>query len=162
MTSVDPGTRRDLNWTTYADGRVGLRLEHPGEWTTHRGMTGLVLAVSARQRADGFAPNLNVVRRVNDVQLSLDELGQAAVREVRRVLTDATIIDLDAAVVAAFPARRLLFAYRQGIYGLTGEQWVWLTREHIWTVTAGAATEDYDAVADVFGAIVASVSLDET
>ena len=160
MTSVSSGTRGELEWITYADPRVGLRLEHPAEWRADRGVTGLVLAVSAAPRADGFAPNLNVVRRVNDVKLSLDDLAQAAVREVRRVLTDAAIIDLDAAVVAESPARRLLFTYRQGIYGLTGEQWVWLTLDHIWTVTAGAATEDYDGVADVFNGLVSSLSVD--
>lgn len=157
---AEPRTQGVLEWTAYADSRVGLHLEHPADWRSHRGMSGLVLAIAGPERADGFAPNLNVVRRMNDVKLSLDELARAAVREVSRVLTDAALIDLDAAVIADSPARRLLFTYRQGIYGLTGEQWVWLTSDHIWTVTAGSATEDYDEVADVFAAIVASLSVD--
>ncbi len=159
MRSSDPATRAEHQWTRYIDKRSGLTLPHPSDWKPQRGMAGLLVAVVGSEGEVGFAPNVNVVRRVNDVQLGLDELARAAMREVRRILTDATIIDLDSAVVADAPARRLLFTYRQGIYGLTGEQWVWLTHEHIWTVTAGAATEEYDALADVFASIVARLTV---
>ena len=148
-------------WSSYTDASAGIALEHPVQWKAVPGMTGLLVAVVGPQGAGGFAPNLNVVRRVNDVQLSLDDLALNAFREVKRVLTDAVIIDLDHAVVSREPARRFLFAYRQGIYGLTGEQWVWLTRQHIWTVTAGAATEDYDSVADELTRVVRSLRVDE-
>lgn len=144
-------------WVPYEDVRSGLVFEHPEGWKVERRASGLLASVLAPQREAGFAPNLNVVRRVNDHDYTLDDLARAAIREVRRVLTDVVLIDLDAVVVAEDPARRLLFSYRQGIYGLTGEQWVWLTRSHLWTVTAGARSQDYDAVADVFVRLVSSL-----
>lgn len=147
-------------WVRYEDTRSGLGFEHPSQWRVRRGGGGLLVSVVAPQSETGFAPNLNVVRRINDHDFSLDDLARAAIREVRRVLTDALLIDLDATVVADEPARRLVFSYRQGIYGLTGEQWVWLTRAHLWTVTAGARTEDYDGVADVFARTIRSLRID--
>lgn len=157
-----PGTSlgSELVWVSYEDARAELTFHYPEGWNIARGTGGLLASITARQRDQGFPPSLNVVRRVNDHDYSLDDLARSAVREVQRVLTDALLIDLDAAVVADSPARRLLFSYRQGVYGLTGEQWVWLTRSHLWTVTAGARTEDYEAVADVYARTVRSLRVD--
>ena len=160
MTSSQASPSIEQMWMPYADARSGLSFEHPKGWKAERGMSGLLATVVAPERETGFAPNLNVVRRVNDHDYSLDDLARAAVREVRRVLTDVLVIDLDATVVADEPARRLLFSYRQGVYGLTGEQWVWLTPSYSWTVTAGANTEKYDALADVFTRMVRSLKTD--
>ena len=162
MTRSERGSDREADWTSYSDARLQLSLQHPSDWTAQRGSSGLLVTVVGPQSAAGFAPNLNVVRRANDVRLALDDLAEAAIREVRRVLTDFMIIDLDPAIVVETPARRVLFAYRQGIYGLTGEQWMWLTRDHIWTVTAGAATEDYHEVADVFDRMLRSLRMGES
>lgn len=159
MTSLETGPGSVLEWTPYSDRRAGLTLKHPPDWEPRRGMAGLLVAIVAPDGGTGFPPNINLVRHVNDVQINLDDLARTAVREVSRILTDVAIIDLDQAVVAGSPARRLLFTYRQGIYGLTGEQWVWLTRDNIWTVTAGALTEEYDSVADTFARIVAELNV---
>lgn len=162
MVQAEAGTDPEVRWVNYSDARARLSLTRPFDWSVERGASGLLVAVVGPPGAAGFAPNLNVVRRVNDVRMSLDDLAEAAIREVRRILTDVTIIDLDSAVVAEAPARRLLFAYRQGVYGLTGEQWMWLTRDHIWTVTAGAATEDYHEVADLFDRIVRGLRVEDS
>lgn len=159
MTSLEPGLGSVLEWASYSDQRGSLTVKHPPEWQPRRGMAGLLVAIVGPDRGTGFPPNINVVRHVNDVQINLDDLARTAVREVTRILTDVAIIDLDQAVVAGAPARRLLFTYRQGIYGLTGEQWVWLTHDRIWTVTAGAVTEEYDSVADTFARIVAELNV---
>lgn len=159
MTSVDPRLDSVLEWTSYSDPRVDVTLKHPPDWEPRRGVAGLLVAVVGADGGAGFPPNINVVRHVNDVQINLDDLARTATREVTRILTDVVMIDLDRAVVAGAPARRLLFTYRQGVYGLTGEQWVWLTRDHIWTVTAGALTEEYDIFADIFAEIVAGLDL---
>ena len=160
MTAASTAVGHELAWVPYADARSGLAFQHPATWSVQRGRAGLLASVVAPRRAAGLAPNLNVVRKVNDHDYTLDDLARAAIREVQRVLTDAALIDLDAAVVADEPARRLLFSYRQGVYGLTGEQWVWLTQSHLWTVTAGARTEDYDASADIFAQLVRTMRID--
>ena len=160
MMSSRAATRSEQVWAPYADPNSGLTFKHPDGWKVQRGRSGLLASVVAPRSEAGFAPNLNVVRRVNDHHYNLDDMARAAIREVRRVLTDPVLIDLDAAVVADDPARRLLFSYRQGVYGLTGEQWVWLTPSHLWTVTAGARTDDYDAFADVFAQLVRSLRIE--
>ncbi|MDP9066791.1 MAG: hypothetical protein M3N53_00395 [Actinomycetota bacterium] len=151
----------ESTWNRHHDGRRGFSLEWPADWQVQRGMSGLLLSIAPPSDGDGFVPNLNLVRHVNDMRSDLDDLAKRAAREVLRVLTDVTLVDADATVVAGSPARRLLFSYRQGIYGLTSEQWLFLTPEHVWTITAGSESDDYDAFADVFSGIVRSLRLHE-
>lgn len=114
------------------------------------------MAVVKDGEEGGFRPNLNVVRKVRDKAGDLDDLARDAVRGLGRLLSDFLLIDLDAAVVSNLPARRLLVAYRQGIYSMTSEQWIVLTDEHIWTLSAAAPTARWDECADVFAAAARS------
>jgi hypothetical protein len=142
--------------------RRGFRLSHPSDWKRTLGSAGLLLTLAEPSRpSTAFVSNLNVVRRVNDKRAGLDELAGEAVGEVHRLLTDAIVLDVEAARVAGNRARRLLFAYRQGIHGLTGEQWLFVEPEHIWTITAGASNEAYPDVAGVFERIVSSFTLSD-
>ena len=154
--------RSEELWSRHVDDRRGFSLEYPSEWQMQRGMSGLLVSFAAPRQSEGFAANLNVVRRVDDTALDLDGIAQVAVREILRLLTDVTLIDADATVVADSPARRLLFAYRQGIYGLTGEQWLFRAPGHLWTVTAGASSEEYDALAPIFARITGSLRVGES
>lgn len=148
-------------WTEYADRRHGFSLSHPRDWQVVRGVTGLLVSIAAPEEDDaGFRSNLNVVRRIQDTALDLDGLAQNAVKSLVRVLNDVIVIDVDTAVVADHPARRLLLAYRQGIYALTSEQWLLLAGDHIWTVTAGAATDAWDEFADTFSRIADSLAFE--
>lgn len=147
-------------WAEYADRRHGFSLSHPRDWQVVRGVTGLLASIAAPEEDDaGFRSNLNVVRRIQDTALDLDGLARTAVSSLVRVLNDVIVIDVDTAVVADHPARRLLLAHRQGIYALTCEQWLLLAGDHIWTVSAGAATDVWDEVADTFGRIAHSLAL---
>ena len=149
-------------WVRHFDERRGFSLEYPSEWQLQRGMSGLLASVVAPRPSESFAANMNVVRRVDDTAMDLGGIAQVAVREILRLLTDVTLIDADSTVVADSPARRLLFAYRQGIYGLTGEQWLFRVPGHLWTVTAGASSEEYDALAPIFARITGSLRVGES
>lgn len=146
--------------TNYVDRKRGFRLEHPSGWEVRPGQAGLLLAVVAPPVEEGeFRSNLNVVRKTGVQAVELDRLAQMAIGEVARVLTDLIVIDVDAAVVSDRPARRVLFAYRQGIFGLTAEQWILVDRDRHWTISAAASLERYSAVAYDFASIVASFEI---
>jgi hypothetical protein len=148
-------------WIAYED-RRGFSLRHPPEWKVTRGSAGLLVSVAeAKGVSTSFVSNLNVVRRVNDKTAHLDELAREAAGEVHRLLTDAILIELDATTVAGNRARRLVFAYRQGIHGLTGEQWLFAEPARIWTITAGASNDVYPDIAKIFEAIVSSFAVDD-
>lgn len=147
-------------WSDYLDRKRGFRLEHPSGWELRPGQAGLLLAVVAPPGQEGgFRSNLNVVRKAGVQSAELDRLAQMAIREVARVLTDLIVIDIDAAVVSDRPARRLLFGYRQGIFGLTAEQWVLGNGDQQWTISAAASSDVYDSVADDFSGIVESFEI---
>ena len=149
-------------WTRYEDARRHFGLDHPTDWEIQRGVAGLLVAVAAPRRDEGaFRPNLNVVRKSGIAVVELDELAQAAIREVTRVLTDLTVLDIEPVVVSQVPGRRLLFSYRQGIFGLTAEQWLFFAQEGQWTISAAASSEEYDDVADVFARIVSSIEVSD-
>jgi len=151
---VNPGR------SNYLDRRRGFRLEHPSSWEVRPGQAGLLLAIVAPPGREGeFRSNLNVVRKVGMQAAELDRLAEMAIREVARVLTDLIVIDVDAAVVSDRPARRLLFGYRQGIFGLTAEQWVLVDGDRHWTISAAASSDVYDSVADDFSGIVGSFGI---
>lgn len=144
----------------YVDDRHGFSLEVPPGWQTQKGVAGLLVSV-VEPPADGgtFRSNLNVVRRVRDRTPDLDALAHDAIKTLTRLLTDLLVVDVNAAVVADLPARRVLVAYRQGLYALTSEQWIIVGDDHIWTISAGAASDRWDEVADVFAGIVRSIKL---
>ncbi len=149
------------SWLQRVDAARGFSLSHPPDWRVQRGASALLLSIAAPQETEGFRSNLNVVRRVRDRSCDVDGLAQIAVREATRFLTDLVIIDIEPGVVAGMSSRRLLFAYRQGIFSLTTEQWVSLADDHAWIISAGASSSIYDSVADVFAAVVASLRVED-
>lgn len=128
-----------------------------------RGVSGLLVSVVAPDAdAGGFRSNLNVVRRVRDSSLDLDGLAESSVSSLLRLLTEPIVVDIDSDVIANQPARRLLIAYRQGLYALSSEQWLWLDDDHIWTISAAALTEKWDAGTDAFSRIAHSFTREQS
>ena len=152
MTEGSAGVRMTQR---YLDERHGFTLGVPEGWSIQRGVAGLLVAFAMDGEGESFRPNLNVVRRARDRTGDLDELAQETIRSLRRLLSDLLLIDLDAAVVSDLPARRILIAFRQGIFSVTSEQWIVPSADHVWTVSAAASTEHWDDCADVFAAMVA-------
>lgn len=138
----------------YRDERNGFSLELPEGWSIQRGVAGLLVAAVLDGEGEGFRPNLNVVRRARDRTGDPDELVRETVHNLGRLLSDLLLIDLDAAVVSDLPARRILIAFRQGIFSVTSEQWIVPSEDHVWTVSTAASTGHWDDYADVFAAMV--------
>lgn len=147
-------------WLAFADNKRGFRLEHPSDWEVHPGLAGLLVAIVAPSKAgEDFSPSVNVVRKTGMRSRDLDELAQNAIREVGRVLTDLLVIDVDVAVVSGLSARRSVFSYRQGIFGLTAEQWLMVEGDRHWTISATASSDRYDSIADEFSTIIGSFEI---
>lgn len=123
-------------------------------------MAGMLVSLVAPGSADVFPPNANVVRRARDVVLDLDGLAKSAVQILQRVLSEPLVIDVDHDVISEQPARRLLVAYRQGIYALTCQQLIFLTDDHIWTISAGARSEEWFECSPVLDRIGHSFKLE--
>lgn len=148
-------------WATYRDPRRGFSLLHPTDWEVLPGVAGLLVSLAAPAvEQDGFRSNMNVVRRVRDRALDLDALAKSSLSALLRFLNEPIVIDLDTDVVAGQPARRLLVAYRQGLFALTSEQWVFQDDEHVWTISAASLTERWDVEADRFTRVARSFALE--
>ncbi len=147
-------------WNRYEDERRGFSLTHPSDWEVLRGAGGLLVSVAApAPPSDAFRSNMNVVRRVLDTSLDLEGFAQSALASLVRLLNEPIVIDVDTDVIAEHPARRLLVAYRQGLYALTTQQWLFRDDEHVWTISAGALTERWDQDADAFTDVAHSFRL---
>lgn len=146
-------------WVTHRS-RHGFSIGHPGSWKVTPAVAGMLVSVVAPSPDDVFAPNANVVRRARDVALDLDGLTKSAIQVLLRVLSEALVIDVDHDVISEQPARRLLVAYRQGIYALTCQQWILLTDDHIWTMSTGARSEEWADRASVFDRLGRSFRLE--
>lgn len=156
MTVPQAPLRTDVR-DRYVDPRHGFALEVPPGWELRSGVAGLLVAIVDTHASEGeFRPS-NLVRKVRDRRPDLDALARDVLKTLGRLLNDLIVIDVDSAVVAELPARRLLVAYRQGLFALTSEQWIVVDDDQIWTISAGAGTDRWDDVADVFAAVVRSL-----
>lgn len=152
---------RDENWAVHRSAR-GFTIDHPPTWRAFPAMAGMLVSVVAPGRDKVFSANANVVRRARDVPLDLDRLTESSIQILLRVLSEPLIVDVDTDVISEQPARRLLVAYRQGIYALTCQQWLLMTDDHIWTVSAGARSDEWAEQAAVFDRIGHSFTLEVT
>ena len=150
---------QDEEWIVHGS-RHGFTIGHPGSWQVTPATAGMLVSVVAPRPEDVFPPNANVIRRARDVALDLDGLARSAIQVLQRVLSEPLVIDVDHEVVSEHPARRLLIAYRQGIYALTCQQWILLTDDHIWTISAGARSEEWPECASVLDRVGRSFKLE--
>lgn len=149
------------DWSVYRS-RHGFSIGHPSRWAVTPAVTGMLVSLVAPGSSDVFPANANVVRRVRDVVLDLDGLATSGIQLLQRVLSEPLIIDVDHDVVSAHPARRILVAYRQGVYALTCQQWILLTDEHIWTISVGARSEEWAGCVADLERIGRSFTLEDT
>lgn len=148
-------------WTVHRSAQ-GFAIDHPSTWRVLPAMAGMLVSLIAPGPKDVFSANANVVRRARDVPLDLDRLMETSIQVLLRVLSEALIVDVDTDVISKQPARRLLVAYRQGIYALTCQQWLLMTDDHIWTVSTGARSDEWAQRAAVFDRIGHSFTLEAT
>lgn len=152
---------RDEDWAVHRSVQ-GFAIDHPSDWRVFRAMAGMLVSLVAPGPDDVFSANANVVRRARDVPLDLDRLTETSIQILLRVLSEPLIVDVDTDVISDQPARRLLVAYRQGIYALTCQQWLLMTDDHIWTVSAGARSDEWADRAALFDRIGRSFTLEAT
>lgn len=152
---------RGEEWAVHRSAQ-SFAIEHPSTWRVLPAMAGMLVSLVAPGPNDVFTANANVVRRARDLPLDLDRLTETSIQILLRVLSDALIVDVDTDVISKQPARRLLVAYRQGIYALTCQQWLLMTEDHIWTVSTGARSEEWAERAAVFDRIGHSFTLEAT
>jgi len=99
-------------WIAHADRRHRFALTYPPDWEVAPGLSGLLVSLVAPEATTPFRPNMNVVRRVLDKTLDLNGMAEGVLASLMRLVSDPLVIDIDTAVVADQPARRLLVGYR--------------------------------------------------
>lgn len=142
----------------FADGR--LAFERPATWDARFGEPGSdIVLVAPEQSVDGFQANVAVAGQEMPEPVSLDAFTEAQLAGMPRLYADVRIIDSSGATLLGGPAARALIVYRQGAFSLAREQW-WTTSaggDVVVVVSATCAALDYDAYADAFGHMAASL-----
>lgn len=147
-------------WLPHHHVASGLRLERPVSWELAEDSEGLVLLAPETGLRDAPRSSLTVVWEEPGVATGPgDDPVAAHVDELRRVLPDFQLLDLEPVEVASRSAYRVLAAGREGDCSVTLEQWWLPAGEATMTASGLAPTVEYDEVADVFSGVVASFSL---
>lgn len=145
------------DWPRYQHPDAGFALRVPPSWERAEDVLGCAAVFRMPvEDPDLFQPNLTVALPLLDETPSLEEFSAGQLTQASRLLTDVVVLDVDDAVVADFPAARVLFTYRQGIYSLTLEQWWAVAGEGAVVLSATVGTFEYAELADVFTEMVAS------
>lgn len=124
----------------------GFSLSLPGDWQYLEGFLGAEALFAAPPAADSFRTTINIVRLPAPQHVDLERLAGDTVDALSQSFTDFLLIEQSRATFAdEWEAVRLVFGYRQGLFLLTGDQWLTLRGGTSWTLTA---TCDSDAYAD--------------
>jgi len=131
----------------------GFSIALPSDWQLLEGFAGAeaVFASPGSGEDDEFRTTLNVVREPAPRGKGIDELVSGSVGALHQLLTNFQLLDRQAVRFDqdGLEGERLLFAYRQGVYVLTAEQWYATADDALWTVTATADSDSFDDWADL-------------
>lgn len=116
----------------------GVVARVPPGWDVSEDVPGVELVISGPV-IDGFRPNVSISRG-KAANPSLQSQFTQQLAELRSILTDSALLDLEETELAGVPAQRLLVSFRQGIYDLILEQWIALTGERMLAVVSACAT----------------------
>lgn len=133
----------------------GIAVSVPPGWSVRDDAPGVELVISAAVE-DGFRSNVSITRGPA-ASADLQSTFMQQLAELRSVLTDSTLLDLEETQLGGFSAQRVLVAFRQGIYDLIMEQWMTLTNEGVAVVSACATTKAWEQEDQVLRRIVSSL-----
>ncbi|POX37464.1 hypothetical protein C3486_28135 [Streptomyces sp. Ru73] len=128
-----------------------FRIALPAHWETVE-PPGPPVALIAVEPGDGAAFRTNVVVTAEDVaDAGADQWQRTVGRALAGHLQDYLLLDEQPAGTGT---RRLFHHVLPEAGAITAEQWAWTAGGRGFTVTASAATFAYDALADLFAAVV--------
>ena len=159
------GERDIHDWLPCVHAPTGVLLERPGTWqvVVDEEEGDVVIAAPLGDDPDRFVPHITVSRLYGSGgPVDLDEFADDRMAGMVEGLGEFQLIDTEDTTVAGYPARRVLAACRDGHLALTVEEWWAAAGESVLTLSAVAATLEYDGVADVFARIVETVWDTET
>ncbi|GAA3684892.1 hypothetical protein GCM10022224_057010 [Nonomuraea antimicrobica] len=163
MGAIDVKTVEDWQaaspWQIYHDQETGASLPVPPGW---EGLLYPEVRIALRQPGSGpgFRPNVTLTVERPPKELSeLPDYSQALLQAMALTLTDLTVISIDQYERWGVEGRRVLSAYRSGIYALALEQYWFLKDDLVTSMSGTCAVEQHDELAETFEYIVAGTGL---
>ncbi|MGD0556656.1 MAG: hypothetical protein ABSA93_16980 [Streptosporangiaceae bacterium] len=138
----------------------GLRLRVPARWESVLDAGApVVLAFPIEPgQTPHFRPNIvATVERTPPAMMDVAAYTDASLEGMRRMLTGFQVIAIDPATIDGHEGRRVLCAYRSGIYALATEHWWTVALGVATTLTASCQVEDYLDLAPVFEDVAAAM-----
>jgi hypothetical protein len=136
-----------------------LALPVPEGWRDLGPVAGVLAAFAAPEAERGeprFAPNANLTTTPGE-GAGLDVHAERQAQVLGVLLTDAVLLDEEAAELGGVPALRRLVAYRQGIFELTLEQWLLVAGDRLVALSVTCESLDAPAVAPVAAEMAAGL-----
>jgi hypothetical protein len=130
-----------------------FRLVAPAGWEVREGDAGTLVTVIEPPPAEPrFCANVTVLRFGNEQHLTAKAVVDESLESMARLLTDFVLLER----VPAKNGERLLYTFRQGIYGLTGEQRYVVEVDAYYVVTGTTANGDFAEQRELIAAAVDS------
>jgi hypothetical protein len=152
----DPGME---DWVPCVSPEGRFLLERPGWWEVSKDQGALVLV--APDTGAGFRAQVVLAREPGVPEAPLEQVTGDRLDQLSGALDDFQLIDRAPAVLSSKPAQRVLIACREHSLSVTIEQWWAVTPSGVLSVSAVAPTMEYDAFADVFAHVAATLQVTE-
>lgn len=156
MRFYDPGME---DWVPCVSPEGRFLLERPGWWEVEKEQGALVLL--APDTGTGFRAQVVLAREPGILDVALEQVTGDRLDQLSGALDDFQLIDQAPAVLSSQPAQRVLIACREHSLSVTIEQWWAITPSGVLSVSAVAPTMEYDAFADVFAHVAATLQVTE-
>ncbi len=127
-------TQPSSNFLTYDNTTYRIRIKYPSEWTKSEGISGLTVAFLSpiESSSDNFRENLNVIVGNFTQSMTLDEYIDFSINQLKKEITDFSIIDSSATTLAGNPAHKIIFTGT--ISGKSGNQGQFLKWMQVYTI----------------------------
>jgi hypothetical protein len=144
-----------MRLTSYRHPEAGFSLPLPQAWEKMEDAEGVALIAIEPERPPWFRANLVVTIESLGVDLDLSSWTEAGHDLLMQTLQHPLLLDLEQTDIGGRPARRALVHHTTESGAVTIEQWALTEATLGYTVTASAATLEYDDLADLFATVVA-------
>jgi len=153
------GFFNNLDDLGYSNSEYGFGFNPPAGWTKDTSGTLGVIVIFYSPINDDFSENINVIRDVLPIGISLSSFVDIGVDQCYNLYTDFSLISSNPRTVNGMNAYEIVYTYNQGIYELLGKQVVVEKNSELILLTYTAEIEDYNVYFSEFEQSVNSLKI---
>jgi hypothetical protein len=148
--------------STYTNADHGFRIDYPQGWTKVEGTGGAIVGFASpkEEAGDDFQEAVTVTAEdLPSSSITLQQYTDAALGQVKKVITDFDLRESTDATVAGRPGHRIVYTGTQGQSKLEWQQLFTIVGDTAWILTFVAEASTYDRYVATAESIINSFAL---